>query len=650
MKKLSILLTLLFGVIAFFSCKDDNPEREPSPLTPTGCQGVFFPSSNITSTEIDPADPTEITLTLERTNGSGAVEVPITVTLNEDNVYVVPQRVAFAAGEKSVQFKVTFPTADVGITYRLSLTVQGDEYVNPYGDGSPAMNTNVTRIKWDPLPPFIYNDGIFDTFWGVDYMPMYVNVETASVGGATRYRLKNVYASLATYRDDDGIYNGFAYNDPGDYDEDQDWICIITVNPDGSVSMTPHDIGVDWGYGMISTGSIYGYVSTNIDAYPLGSIEDDKITFPENSLYISMTGYQNGGKYPCGTPTYIYMTKEAFIADNLKIDDFADVEYEEIPGAISEYESAAYGESWDQIIAMAVDIDPENPDSEFKDLFYLPDLYADGYGLAFYYNGVSLLVPPGQAIGRTAFGKAVFVSPSNTVLSSVETDEDGVITYTIGLRFHFSDGTVLGDFAEKFYYSKDAVASEIDKFYGEYEFSGYDAFEEEDELVTFPVYIGPGPSRNTFYIDGIAWAGYVRATYDATNDYMLIAPQKLDPYTGVGMSLETITTDWDISETDAITLTRRENGELVVAPSSAAMGYLLYADGYGYQEGFFDILFTPLASTASTALKKGVALSTGKELRKTPAQVRERCLNGNFTIQPKVSFKTIRENNITPLL
>jgi len=642
MKKLSILLTLLFGVIAFFSCKDDNPEREPSPLTPAGCQGVYFPSTNITSTEIDPADPTEITITIERTNTSGAVEVPITITTNDDNVYVVPQRISFAAGEKSVQFQVTFPTADVGITYRLSLTVQGDEYVNPYGVGSPAMNTNVTRIKWDPLPPFIYMDGAFQAFWSIDYQPMYVTTETASVGGATRYQFKNIFARVATFMDDNGIFNGFPYNDPEDIDEDQDWICVITVNPDGSVSMAPNDIGVDWGYGMISIGSYYGYFSTDINSYPLGYVEGDKIIFPAGSLYITLADY---GTRISGTPTIIYMTKEAFVADNLKIDDFSDVEYEEIPGAISEYESVAYGESWDQVISMAVDIDPENPDSEFKNLFYLPDLYATGYGLAFYYNGVSLLVPPGQAIGKTAFGKAIFVSPSNTVLSSVETSADGITVYTIGLRFHYSDGTVLGDFAEKFYYSKDPVASAIDEFYGLYEFSGYDAFEEEDVLVTFPVYIGPGPSRNTFYIDGIAWEGYVRATYDAANDNMLIAPQQLDPYTGVGMTLYTLTTEWNASASAVITMSRRENGEIVVAPSSAAMGYLLDADGYGWQEGYFDIAFTPLESESSSVLKKGATLSTGKNLRKAPAQVRERCLNGNFTIQPKISFKTIRENN-----
>ena len=645
MKKLSIFLALLFGVIAFFSCNDENPEREPSPLTPANCQGVFFPSTNITSTEIDPADPTEMTITLERTNTSGATEVPISITTNDDNVYVVPQRVAFAAGEKSVQFKVTFPSADVGITYRLSLTVQGDEYVNPYGVGSPAMNTNVTRIKWDPIPPFIYMDGTFERLFGVEPYPMYVTTETAAVGGATRYRFKNVYASLATYVDDDNIYNGFVYNDPGDYDEDQDWITVITVNPDGSVSMDAHEIGVDWGYGMTSIGSIYGYHSTDINTYPLGYVEGDKIIFPPNSLFFSLADYNNGNPYACGLPTVIYMTKESFIADNLKIDDFGDVEYEEIPGAISEYESAAYGESWDQVIAMAVDIDPENPDSEFKNLYYLPDLYATGYGLAFYYNGVSLLVPPSQAIGRTAFGRALYVSPSNTVLSTVETDEDGVTVYTIGLRFHFSDGTVLGDFAEKFYYSLEAVESEISKFYGLYEFSGVDVFEEDDDgneiIVSFPVSIEPGPARNTFYIDGIAWEGYVRATYDASNDNMIIAPQQLDPYTGVGMSLRTLRPDGYASMSDAITLKRLANGVLVVTPSSDAIGYLIYADGYGYQEGYYDLIFTPIQSSAkSSALKK---LSTGKELRTTSMQPRERCLNGNFMIQPKVSFKTIRE-------
>ena len=136
MKKLiSIYLTLLVSVLVMFSCKEDFPDREDSPGANPNSQGVFFPRTdeiNLSDIEIDPAEPTEIVIVIARTKTENAMEVPINVVVNDDDKFVVPTSVSFAAGEDTIQFTVSFPTAEVGETYKLTVSLSGDEFVNPY--------------------------------------------------------------------------------------------------------------------------------------------------------------------------------------------------------------------------------------------------------------------------------------------------------------------------------------------------------------------------------------------------------------------------------------------------------------------------------------------------------------------------------------
>ena len=80
-------------------------------------------------------------------------------------------------------------------------------------------------------------------------------------------------------------------------------------------SLKPVQYGMDWGYGMFSGGSVYGNLSTNINSYPLGVYNEKagSITFPANSLYVSMADYQDGGAYPCTNPSYLYLSAEAYL-------------------------------------------------------------------------------------------------------------------------------------------------------------------------------------------------------------------------------------------------------------------------------------------------------------------------------------------------
>ncbi|MDR2057576.1 MAG: hypothetical protein LBP83_04720 [Dysgonamonadaceae bacterium] len=661
MKQCILAISLiLFG---FAACTEDIPERETSPVTPENCKGIYFPTNNQATVELEPTEPTEITITIARTDSVGDIEVPITVDVNDEDVFVVPEKAAFADKEKVTTFTVTFPTAAEGITYNLKLSVSGSEFVDEYAQASPFLSTNVTRIKWNVVDPFVYVDGTFLTFYGVGQLPMYVETEKAEVGNAVRYRFKNAYrvATPGAWQGDeyipeadaDGIYNGYYYNWPGDVDETKNYYTVIEIDKDGNVSMAPCELGVTWGDGMFSIGSIYGNLSTDIDSYPLGIYEKgedgDIITFPANSLYVSMENYNNGGKYPCSTPTIIYTTKAAYIAANLKIDDFNGIEYEEIEGVVSEFESAAYSESWSQSFSKAIDIDPDNEESEYKDLFYLANLYADGFGLAFYYNGKSISIPTGQETGRKVYGNDIYISPSDNIESSVQISNKGVTIYTFGLKFHYEDGTVVGEFAETFYYSKDPVSYAITDFQGNYKLtasSQFAGYPDADMDVT----IAAGESENTFVITGIDLAEEVKATFDPGTSTLSIAPQELADYETFDITLYTTTPEGDVSTTATMDFNFNMAGNLIMTATSEADGYLLRSDAAGgWVDGYYNLKFTPQSKERALTQKNTVSRQlTSKILKKDSVAKKQKCLKNNFAVQGKTSVKKMLQKGMKP--
>lgn len=646
--KINKLYILFFIATLFFAACDEYEDTvEPSPAVPEGCQGVYFPSSNTAVFELEPTEATEISLTLARTVSSGSVEVPISVQVNSDDVFNVPATVSFADGETEVDFTITFPNAGEGTTYGLELLVEGDQYVNPYSAASPVVSTQVTRIKWTPVAePMVYVDGVFAAGYGVSQYPMYVEAEKAQLGESVRYRFKNAYDVPTQDADADGIYDGYPYNDAEKVDADNDYYTIIEIydpaGVSGDVFMPAHEIGNDWGYGMITIGSVYGNLSENISSYPLGTISNGVITFPANSLYLSEAGYEDGKPYPSSTPTYIYLTKEAFIAANLKIEDFNDVEYNAIAdGAVSEFISAAYSESWSQTLAMAVDADPDNADSEYKNLYYLSDLYAEGYGVAFYYEeGVGVTIPENQPIGTEVFGQALYVSPSEDIESSVVVNAKGVTIYTLGLTFHYADGTVVGEFAEKFFYSEDAVSYAKEDFIGNFVMTGISQFGEAD--ASMDVNIAEGDDENTFVITGIDYAPEVLALFDPATSVMTITPQVLpDLVLSSGtydVTLYTTDLDGGVSTTAVMDFTFNMQGDLVMTSSSAADGYLIRSEAAGgWLDGYYGLSFTPDASKSAGIATQSIVPFNVRTIQEM-VQKAERTTN-NFAVQGKRSPK-----------
>lgn len=657
-KRYIYILGLFIALVGFNACQEDAlVEPSPSPTVPEGCIGVFFPNTNKVNFEFEPTDETVFELSVAREVSTGSAEVPIVVEVNTDDVFKVPATASFAAGEEKTTITITFPTAEVGKKYSLGLKVEGEEYVNPYSKENPTLSTAATRIKWEPIEKkMVYIDGTFKTIFNVPIgVPMYVSAEKATLASSVKYRFKNAYNSMSTGVDENGIHDGFPHNEPGDFDADNVYYTVIEVvaeeNKPTEVSMEPFNSGIDWGYGMISMGSIYGNISTNKDSYPLGELENNKIVFPGNSLYFSMANYNSGGKYPAGAETIIYLTVEDFIADNMKITDFNDVEYEVVEGEVGTFESKAFDFFSDKVLSKAIDIDDKNENSEYKGLHYISDLYADNFGLAFYFDGEeNLSVVNNQPTGTEFVGKKVYVSSSKDVLTTVSKNSKGVTIFTFGLNFHFADGTSLGDFAETYYYSEDAVVYEKKDFIGSFVMTGGSQFGPGNPDAKMNVKLSEGVNTNELIVTGVKWAEKIIAVFNPNNSTISIEPQELAdinrPNGDIWDDITLYTTDLEgsISADASMVFTYDMKGNIILSDDTEADGYLIRSViAGGWLDGYHSLQFAPAPESKSTRSASSDDVSI-KSFESVVAREIVKAGN-NLKIQGKVSHKKIINTN-----
>jgi hypothetical protein len=647
MKIYKFIIAIFIATTAMFvACEDYVDTEVLSPEVPEGCQGVYFPTTNTKVFELEPTQATEITLKIGRDVKSGAVDVPIVVLVNDEDIYNVPETVSFADGDTLVSFTVTFPNAAEGVTYNLKLAAEGDQYVNPYSAKRPDVATKVTRVKWTPIEePMVYVDGAFTAGWSVGTLPMYVNAEKAEFTGLVRYRFKNAYKRPTGPPDADGIYDGYPYSNANTtFDDSKDYYTVIEINTSTSdVFMEAHEIGLNWGYGMISIGSVYKNLSTNIGTYPLGKLKDGIITFPANSLFFSEAEYNDGAAYPSTTPTKIYLTKDIYIADNMKIDDYNKVDYELVDGEVSLFKSVAFDYTWNQTLEIAIDIDEENDDSEYKNLYYLADLYAWDYGLAFYYKeGGLLTIPADQPTGIEFLGNEVFMSQSATIKSGVEVKDNGVTVYSFGLMFHYEDGTIVGDFKEQFYYSEDEVVFEKSDFIGKYNLTGPSLLGQA--AADMDVEIAEGETTDELVITGVRYATEIIATFDAETATMIIAPQELPDYNDI-TDLYLYTFDGGVSTTSTIEFKVDVLGVISIASSSVGFGYAITDDpAEGFYPSYYNLVFTPISSKSSASQQSISSVSVRSQINYVERVDVQEKSEPNFKVQGKTSPKKIKSN------
>ena len=157
--------------------------------------------------------------------------------------------------------------------------------LDPYVDPS--------NYTWTTLGTAEYTDDFIASIFDIENLTWGVEIEQCDQD-PTRLRLIYPYD------------NKFEYNEEGDWAEDKSYDIEIVVLEDNRVYFVPQEIGVNWGYGMFSIASYAGYLINNgygldeVDSTLFGTLSEGVITFPENSLLVSMAEYKDGGWYYAG--------------------------------------------------------------------------------------------------------------------------------------------------------------------------------------------------------------------------------------------------------------------------------------------------------------------------------------------------------------
>lgn len=316
MKFIKYFVAVASAVLLFASCGDDSRDYSNSNTEPSTAAGVEFSSSTATSYEVDPDDPT-FQLTVVR-KATDAASYDIKVVENQDESFEVPSKVEFAQGETSKDITVKVKSsATMGTALALTLTFN-DADINPYTGGIKTLYASCTVIKWESAGTGVWEGNIINTFFNVNPMPMSVTLEKATTASSVKYRFASPY-TLCTAQDDElGYYYGYPYAEETDVTENGGKF-VITIDKNGA-SLAPVNLGMNFGYGEISIGSVYGNVSgATLSSYPLGVYKQTEtggtVTFAAKSLYISMAEYEDGGKSPCSAgETVLYLSTDDYAA------------------------------------------------------------------------------------------------------------------------------------------------------------------------------------------------------------------------------------------------------------------------------------------------------------------------------------------------
>ncbi len=147
---------------------------------------------------------------------------------------------------------------------------------------------------WKDIGMATYREDMVTRFWGVENVKYEVPIQKHRQTEGL-YRLINPY----------GAY--YPYNENGDYDANANSYWVIHAEDPEYVWVETHVSTMDWGYGVISFGSLVNYQIENgasveglKETKPelFGKLDEGVITFPTaNSLIISMANYQNGSWY-----------------------------------------------------------------------------------------------------------------------------------------------------------------------------------------------------------------------------------------------------------------------------------------------------------------------------------------------------------------
>lgn len=163
-----ILIALLAFSFIAVSCKDKEYEYIPGEPETSGCYGVFFPTQDASGSHTyDPSMERSVAITVSRTNSSGAITVPFTVTASEEGVFNFGT-INFADGQTETELLVSFPNAKLGTEYSFSVQIDDKQYASIYNEGAAGLDFSVLIVEWiDVVNPVTKNPAVvtFNLGW-----------------------------------------------------------------------------------------------------------------------------------------------------------------------------------------------------------------------------------------------------------------------------------------------------------------------------------------------------------------------------------------------------------------------------------------------------------------------------------------------------
>lgn len=183
------------------------------------------------------------------------------------------------AEEISASGRVYLPLSDDG-KYRVTV-VTFDANGEAQESASTTFEFEASGSAWASIGMATYTDDIVGPLFEAPTVTYEVEVYT-NENKPGIYRLKNPYGEA------------FPYNEPGDWDDSKDYFLEINAEDPTSVYFEEQELGVDWGYGMMSAVSdaarylAAGYDVETIKANGIefGTLKDGVITFPVKGIVV----------------------------------------------------------------------------------------------------------------------------------------------------------------------------------------------------------------------------------------------------------------------------------------------------------------------------------------------------------------------------
>lgn len=287
MKNLKIFfLSALVATAGLFTACTEDSDWSAGPLA-EGPQAYF--SADVPTSYTIGAEDTSVSLPVMRVETAGALDVPVLVTVAEENngLFTAPANVVFNDGQQTVDYTITFAYAELtpGTTYDVTLTLDDPTMTTPYGYSNLTVSIVVpepyvlkgTATIWDGL--------VYTLFTGEVSTPYQVEVYEHLEHPGYLY-FKNAYTKeypTSFYVDfgmpEDQISKYVSY-------PEEDVYFVLNVTDPNCVILPLQSLGLNCSYGEMVAGMLSDVGAGTVEDCA-GTLKNGVITFPPKTLIIA---------------------------------------------------------------------------------------------------------------------------------------------------------------------------------------------------------------------------------------------------------------------------------------------------------------------------------------------------------------------------